>query len=240
MKRLLTAMVAVALATVLAGQAGAQRQVPYSDPAWAPQWFKDCQGYKLWVEWTRDTQNPNNPQHQLLWSVTEPFSWPPRAELSDSGLTMVIPNVNDPTNYKQIWFQIKLSQPVRQILPGLRLDWGQEYDNTRHPPEPQNPTGEQWLPQIANNPGPGNLGYLYDPYDPVGDPFTVEAYWEIDQQPQWERLFLNLLGTRVDKVRVVTQCTPRVIANVIPEPVFFQMGALLGLSGLGMLKLRRR
>jgi hypothetical protein len=28
--------------------------------------------------------------------------------------------------------------------------------------------------------------------------------------------------------------------NVIPEPAFYQMAALLGLGGLGLLKLRRR
>jgi hypothetical protein len=232
MKRLLTAMVAVALAAVLAGQVGAQRQVPYSDPAWAPQWFKDCQGYKVWVEWTRDTRNPNNPDHQLLWAVNDPFSWPPNPNVGPTSLSIVIPNARVPQNYKQIWFQVELTEIQAGFhWQGPLLEWGDDYDYSKNPPEPRDPIDGLTLPWVPGNPGPGTLGW-HD--DTQADPFTVEAYWEIRQQPQWERLTLNVQNYRVDKLRLVTQCNP------IPEPVFFQMGALLGLSGLGMLKLRRR
>lgn len=82
---------------------------------------------------------------------------------------------------------------------------------------------------------------LVPDFGPVGaDGFrTVSSHFEIWPQPDNEDInavFWVPAGSElyVDNVTMITRCVP------IPEPVFFQMGALLGMGGLGMLKLRKR
>ncbi|MGQ9808584.1 MAG: hypothetical protein ACUVSM_10985 [Armatimonadota bacterium] len=241
MKRLLTAMVAVALAAVLAGQAGAQQQQePYFDPDWAPQWFKDCQGFKQWAYWAFDTNFENDILPPTLWQKNYADTQF-RPELKLSGIMSLgagelfadntyynqprmadfsirMDNVPRSDYYKQVWLQFDVWASESTVSGSVgQLNWP--------PPKP--------LVELRRG-----TDWTYS-WSPTGGYYRVTAYYEIVPQPDWEKIAWNFIvpagsTLRVDNVKMLTQCNP------VAEPVFFQMGALLGLSGLGMLKLRRR
>jgi hypothetical protein len=211
-KRLLTVMVAVALAAALAGQAAAQTGPGYGSPSWAPDWFKDCTNPKQWVQWTL-------PGQIMQWGFNyAPPPAMPTLSLGSGMLSVEMDNLRQPDYYKQVWFEVNWTylqgQQLQVAGPSLYWDTGQAS------PLPFNPSGV--------GPGLGKGWYL----DTANA--KLLAYWEIVPQPEWEKMVLPISGVQIDRVVMLTQCNP------IPEPVFFQMGALLGLSGLGMLKLRRR
>ncbi len=74
----------------------------------------------------------------------------------------------------------------------------------------------------------------WDPLDyswsiPESDPVTLALAYRLPDDFDSAEVSLSLYTSAADAV-----------APPIPEPVFFQMGAMIGLSGLGLLRLRRR
>lgn len=212
--------VAAALAAVLIASlaAPAMAQGPgYGTPSYAPDWFKYCTNPKQWAYWTLDNQGVltmtdwgNN-----YGSVLET----PVVVYQPELLSVRMDNDPRPDHYKQVWFQAIWAWTGATPSAGpLTLHWG-------------GPPGAIALFAPQSSPvGPG-LGQGFYVNTAAQ---TVTFYWEIFPQPDWERLSLYYSGVVFTDVMMLTQCNP------IPEPVFFQMGALLGLSGLGLLKLRRR
>jgi hypothetical protein len=221
-KRLLTVMVAVALAAALAAQAGAQTEPGYGSPLWAPDWFKYCTNPKQWVEWTW-------PGQIMVWgfNYTPPPDMP-TLSLGSGVLSVKMDNLRQPDYYKQVWVDITYT-------------WsGTKIPDFSSPSNPLLEWDSGWSKLLKQNSpvGPGlGMGWYNEDLGGLKGRFT--AYFEIWPQPDWEKFTLHwdpqtYTINGFDRVVMLTQCNP------IPEPVFFQMGALLGLSGLGMLKLRRR
>ncbi len=221
-RRLLTLSVAIALAASLGGQAGAQGGPGYGSPTWAPDWFKYCTNPKQWVQWTF-------PGQIMEWGFNYvPPPTMPTLTIGQDTLSIWMDNVRRPDYYKQVWVDITYSWQGNR-LPDFGspsnplLEWDGGWSKLMQQPTPVGPgLGMGWFNEdLGNNKG------------------RFTAYYEIWPQPDWEKFTLQwdsktYLITGFDRVAMLAQCNP------IPEPVFFQMGALLGLSGLGMLKLRRR
>jgi hypothetical protein len=223
MKRLLTAMVAVALAAVLAGQVGAQQQQePYYDPAWAPQWFKDCDGWKQWAEWTGPNTPPTKWQKNY-WVPKEPVFEMTKNDYQEWDVRFWMRNQLSYDNYKDLWLQFDYTAKKAISFTSNPLVWPSVGGSTK-PPGPIDPPVE-----------PGTPGWNHH-FDESAQKGKFTLYWRLDIQPAWEEVQMRWANqdVQITGARMLTQCNP------IPEPVFFQMGALLGLSGLGMLKLRRR
>jgi len=260
-KSLLVVLLMALVLSVAATVAVADDTSP-NPPSWAPQWFKDCTGPRTWAEWTFNCPIPGDGFKADRWGQMglvpplNPDTEYPVLSLTDnmvynplkgwitttSGWTSAdfharMVNRANPEMYKQVWMQFDLWTNLNPD-PGLvQLEWPQK--NVAN------------LPKVgAVGPGVG-MGYSIlcdngwvDP-DSLGmKKYVVEAYWEIYPQPSQEEFEWKWYVAQggagaacenylvIDNVRMVTQC--------IPEPVFFQMGALLGLSGIGLLRARKR
>ena len=227
---LLMALVLSVAATV------AEARPPYEDPYWAPQWFKDCTGFKQWAEWTFCTppdggklspsgwdRNYPDPQTQPYITLTGQMGWHWDVDtqngylgyLNQSGASQPVDFHIDMDNVYRpdLYKQVWLAFELKgnaSVLPG-EIEWGY-------------PDGT--VKKVSD------ISYIREPNSD-----WVTWYFEIRPQPDWEEIMwkwnVPVDGcVYVDNVRMVTQC--------IPEPVFFQMGALLGLSGIGLLRARKR
>ncbi len=214
--RLLVSLVAVAV--LVAGVAG-QAWAEYTDPDWAPDWFKACTGLKQWAQWD---EGESTYVKDGKWKSNYEVPEAAYLFLSETSLTVAMKNVERPQWFKQLWMKITYTAQGNMGFTDLpRLFVG----------------GVGWqepLTETRGTAGPGNQGFVQG-YEGDGV-FSTTLYAEIWPQPPFESVSMSWSneGLTVKKVMILTQCNP------IPEPVFFQMGALLGLSGLGMLKLRRR
>ncbi len=218
--RLLISVLAVAaLAAGVTGQAAALTLVqPYEDPTWAPDWFKLCTNPKQWVEFNVAASGGS---WSYNYTPANPLAEPTATLIFNStvpvGVTVWMDNTPQPDYYKQVWADVVFAGLGPFTVDDPVLQWN------------------SWsvaLSRVLTPVGPGNPGYYVEDY---GVAARVTLYWEIFPQPDWERVTLKWSPpAQLQWFRMATQCNP------IPEPVFFQMGALLGLSGLGMLKLRRR
>jgi|YNPBryunderm2012_1023409.scaffolds.fasta_scaffold00916_10 hypothetical protein len=215
---LLPALAAL-LVSALGGSAVAQGP-GYGTPSWAPDWFKYCTNPKQWVQWTLD----NSGVLQMTdWgnNYGSTLNTPILAFPGGDSVSVWMDNDARSDHYKQVWFQMNwdYAGAVPSFGPATLHWW---YGTTG---------GAVSLSQPNSGPvGPGlGQGYFVD-----WNNQTVTFYWEVFPQPDWERLSLYASGVLVTNIQMLTQCNP------IPEPAFFQMGALLGLGGLGALRLRRR
>ncbi len=217
---LLKAAVLSALAAALslgAVDSAAAQGPGYGTPSYAPTWFQNCTNPKQWAQWQLDTQGVltmtdwgNNYGSQLATPVLT---------LSPDFLSVWMDNDPQSDHYKQVWFE-------------MTWDW------TGAPPS-FGPVTLSWYGQsgavalFTPQPGPVGPG-LGQGYYVDSNAQKLTFYWEIFPQPDWERLSLTYSGVVVSNIVMLTQCNP------IPEPAFLQLGALLGLSALGMVKVHRR
>lgn len=243
----------VVLAGALALALACSEAPAYQDPSWAPDWFKQCTGLKQWAQWAF-TVPPTTQIYPEQWdanysvgrpiaTLTDNASWYPRVagdgwvgyqnldplNAGSVDYHIRMDNVFRPDLYKQVWLSLDIFANVPTDPSQAQLQW-----------QWQSKPGLAIL-QEGKDFWITDTGSSFTWVDPAGknvvlQKYTLEAYYEIWPQPSYEEWFwkwdVPVGGTIfVDDVHMVTQC--------IPEPVFFQMGALVGMGGLAFLKARR-
>lgn len=210
---------------------------PSLDPI--PDWWRICQNPKTYFEWSQGWTSPewgvinDDPN---FYDPVYPYEFlydPNPSNAPYPYLVIELDNVTRYSHFKQVWVDIYYTysgqspELVTSYPPVL-------YWETIWTPNDPSDDQEVWLTAQNSPVGPGlGMGYFNQYANGAG---RLTAYYEIFPQPDYEGFGLLWANRSV----VITQAIMLTQCNPIPEPVFFQMGALLGLSGIGLLKLRRR
>ena len=227
---LLTALMLSVAATVAVGQQVAcPPPQQYHDPTWVgeiPWDFSACTGPKAWAQWACSA--PGAPDEWGYTNYPAPLGGEPALFWTPWSLTVTMPNQSNPDLYKQVWMQFEVERILCLPTPLQPTTASLKWDRQNVP-----------LVLVSDKVGPragagSERGDNMELIPGGSEKYLVTAYWEIWPQPDCETFcwVWQCDNVKVSDIKMATQC--------IPEPVFFQMGALLGLSGIGLLRARKR
>lgn len=190
----------------------------YQDPAWAPNWFKNCDGPKSWADWAFVSSSPYHPDNEgWNWVFTRVSPYVSLSGYSTyaseyQGKTGVLSGSNG--DGFSVWMDNEQMDFTKQVL--FEFDIWTEQNDLTSGIVLYSLTSGYVLPISFTL--SGSEGGVWR---------TATAYWEIPQ-PDWESVMFVFNGAEgntfaIDSIRMATQC---------PEPGTLLMLTLAGLMGL--------